>query len=418
MTDLRDRPLEAAEEVPVSNTPVHSKFPKRGGAEAIAETLHACDIEMVFGYSGGGTGPLVNAIEVGGVRNMNARTELSGAWMSYGYNRIRRRAASACVFHVIGSLHASPVVHGSKVDGTPFFLMAINLDAALDFREGLQHSVDEIYPALKPLAKYCKRVASPEDLPLAVRQAVIAASTGRPGASVLDIPFNALVEQTSCPVETLTLPEPPAASDAALDRVLEMLKQAKRPVIFAGAGVHMANAAAELQEFAELLGLPIASTSWGGRGLLSDDHELFVGVVGSFGWNSANIAVQTSDLWIALGTSFSQMTTGAWNIEKPRNVVHVDIDPNQLGKIFQPTVGITADAKQFLTQLINRVKSRSLAAPARQELLEEISAGKREWHDYHNQISSESGVPINQYYLIREIHPAGVPIGADPHPAN
>lgn len=410
MTDeVREQSIEAAPATDSKPDSAPVKYPKRGGAEAIAETLKACDIEMVFGYSGGGTGPLVNAIEVGGIRNMNARTELSGAWMSYGYNRIRRRAASACVFHVIGSLHASPVVHGSKVDGTPFFMMPINLDAALDFREGLQHSVDEIYPALKPLAKYCKRVVSPADIPLAVRQAVIAASTGRPGPSVLDIPFNALVEQTSCPVETLTLPEPPAASDTSLERILDMIRLAKRPVIFAGAGVHMANAAAELQEFAELLGLPIASTSWGGRGLVSDDHELFAGVVGSFGWNSANEMVQTADLWFAIGTTFSQMTTGAWNIEKPKNVIHVDIDPNQIGKIFQPSLGVTADAKQVLIQLIDRVKARGLQTPALKERLEYIADGKREWNEYHEELSGESGVPINQYYLIREMSEAFPP---------
>lgn len=392
------------------------KLERRGGAEAIAEALHACDVEMVFGYSGGGTGPLVNAIAVSGLANMNARTELSGAWMSYGYNRIKRRAASACVFHVIGTLHASPVVHGAKVDGTPFFLMAINLDAALDFREGLQHSVDEIYPALKPLAKYCKRVVTPEDLPLAVRQSVIAASTGRPGASVLDIGFQALVEKTSCPVEKLELPVPPATTVEAVDSMLAMLRTAKRPVILAGAGVHMSNASAELAEFAELLGLPITSTSWGGRGLLSDDHELFGGVVGSFGWNSANQMVQTSDLWFAIGTTFSQMTTGAWNIQKPGKVIHVDIDPNQLGKIFQPTLGVTGDARQVLRQLINRVKEKNLGRKPTQETLDEIAAGKAEWHAYHNQLSGESGVPVNQYYLIHEMSkafPAGTIMVSD-----
>jgi acetolactate synthase-1/2/3 large subunit len=411
MTDLVPDPSALASRQPETNIEAGGPqpHPARGGAEAITETLKACNVEMVFGYSGGGTGPLVNAIEVGGVRNMNARTELSGAWMSYGYNRMRRRAASACVFHVIGSLHASPVVHAAKVDGTPFFLMPINLDAALDFREGLQTSVDEIYPALKPLAKYCKRAVSPSDLPLAVRQSIIAASTGRPGAAVLDIPYNALVEPTSCPVEPLTLPEPPAASDAALERILAMIARAERPVIFAGAGVHMADAAAELQEFAELLGLPIVSTSWGGRGLVSDDHPLFAGVVGSFGWNSANEMVQTADLWFAVGTTFSQMTTGAWNIDKPENVIHVDVDPNQIGKIFQPALGVTADAKQVLSQLIKRVRAEGLESPASDDRLAEIAAGKREWSEYHEALSGESGVPINQYYLIREMSKAFPP---------
>jgi acetolactate synthase-1/2/3 large subunit len=185
-----------------------------------------------------------------------------------------------------------------------------------------------------------------------------------------------------------------------------MIQAAERPVIFAGAGVHMANAAPELQEFAELLGIPITSTSWGGRGLVSDGHPLFAGVVGSFGWNSANQIVQTADLWIALGTTFSQMTTGAWNIQKPEKVIHIDVDPNQLGKIFQPTLGITGDAGQVLRQLIARIKEKKLQTPTPKDRLEEIAAGKREWHDYHQTLSRESGVPINQYYLIREMSEA------------
>lgn len=385
------------------------KVSPRGGAEAITEALHACDIEMVFGYSGGGTGPLVNAIEVSHLPNMNGRTELSGAWMSYGYNRMKRRAASACVFHCIGSLHASPVVHASKVDGNPFFLMVVNLDAALDLREGLQSSAEELYPSLKQIAKYSKKVVTPEDLPLAVRQSVLAASTGRPGASVLDLGYQTLVEQTACPVEKLTLPRPPATDDDTVRDVLDMIATAKRPVLLVGAGVHMSDAAEELTEFAELLGLPIASTSWGGRGIVSDDHELFAGVVGSFGWVSANELVQKADVWIAIGTTFSQMTTGAWNIQKPDSVIQIDIDPNQLGKIFQPSLGVTGDAKQVLKQLIKRIKADKRARKADQARLNELKEAKAHWHEYHDKLSGEGGSPINQYYLIREMAKAFPP---------
>ncbi|WP_339706390.1 thiamine pyrophosphate-binding protein [uncultured Sphingosinicella sp.] len=381
----------------------------RSGAEAIVEALHACDVEMVFGYSGGGTGALIHHIATTGLANMNGRTELSGAWMSYGYNRILGRAASACVFHCVGALHASPVVHAARVDSTPFFMMDVNLDNALDFREGLQDSA-EVYPALKQLSKYARKVVTSDDLPLAVRQSVLSASTGRPGPSVLDLGFQVLVNNTSCPAEPLILPEPPAASDATISRILEMVAAAKNPVLFVGAGVHLAKAAVELQQFAEALGIPVVSTSWGGRGAISDDHPLFAGVVGSFGWNSANEVVQRSDMWIAIGTTFSQMTTGAWNLEKPANVIHIDIDPNQLGKIFQPTLGVTGHAKAVLQQLIDRVRRDGLERPASAARLEAIATGKQEWHDYHNQLSGESGTPINQYYLIRrmaETFPAG-----------
>ena len=381
----------------------------RSGAQAIVETLHACNVEMVFGYPGGGTGALIHQIATTGLANMNGRTGLSGAWMSYGYNRIKGRAASACVFHCVGALHASPVVHAAKVDSTPFFMMDVNLDSALDFRDGLQESL-EIYPALKQLSKYARKVVTADDLPLAVRQAVIASSTGRPGPSVLDLGFQVLVNNTACASEPLTLPEPPAASDSAIERVLEMIAGSKNPVLLVGAGVQLAQATAELRKFAEAMGIPIVSTSWGGRGVISDDHPLFAGVVGSFGWSSANQIAQTADLWIAIGTTFSQMTTGAWNLVKPKRVVHIDIDPNQLGKIFQPTLGITGHAKSVLAQLLKRVEQGGLTRAPDPAKVKHIAASRQEWFDYHDQLSGESGTPINQYYLIRQMantFPAG-----------
>ena len=375
--------------------------PARSGAEAIVEAMHASGIEMVFGYPGGGTGAIIHQIATTGLANMNGRTELSGAWMSYGYNRVKGRAASACVFHCVGTLHASPVVHAAKVDSTPFFMMDVNLDNALDFREGLQDS-GEVYPALKQLSKYARKVVTADDLPLAVRQSVISASTGRPGPSVLDLGFQVLGSQTACIAEPLTLPEPPAASDATIGRALEIITSARNPVLFVGAGVQLSQATEELRTFAEALGIPIVSTSWGGRGVISDDHPLFAGVVGSFGWNSANEIVQKADAWIAIGTTFSQMTTGAWNLEKPSEVIHVDIDPNQIGKIFQPSLGINADAKVVLRQLIDRVRRDGLGRPTDQAKLDGIAASKKEWFDYHADLCSDGGTDgkINQYYVI------------------
>lgn len=372
----------------------------RRGAVAIVDALKAGNVEMVFGYSGGGTSSLIHEIATSDLRNMNGRTELTAAWMSYGYNRVKGRAASACLFHCVGALHASPAVYAAKVDSTPFFMMDVNLDSALDFREGLQDA-GELYSALKPVSKYARKVVTADDLPLAVRQSLLSANTGKPGPSVLDLAYQVLERNTRCLAEPLELPEPPAASTSTVDRVLRMLVKAKRPVLFVGAGVHLAGATAELRKFAENLQVPIVSTSWGGRGVVADDHPLFAGVVGSFGWTSANDIAQRSDLWIAIGTTFSQMTTGAWNIEKPANVVQIDIDPNQLGKIFQPTLGITGHAKVVLQQLIDAAAVAGISNLADKAQLDAIAAAKREWHEYHMKLSSESGTPINQYYLIR-----------------
>lgn len=378
----------------------------RTGAEAVVASLKATGVELVIGYSGGGTGALIHQVAISNdLKNMNARTELSGAWISYGYNRVKGRAASACLFHSVGMLHAAPVVYAAKLDSTPLFVMDVNLDSALDLREPLQDSTGN-YPSLMPLSKYIRKVVVPDDLPLAVRQAVLSANTGRPGPSVLDLPFPVLLKSTACPVEELELPELPGATEATLDKILTMLTAAKSPVLFVGAGAHLSLASDEVRELAELMGIPVASTSWGGRGVISDDHPLFAGVVGSFGWESANEIVQTSDCWLAVGTTFSQMTTGAWKINKPENVIQIDIDPNQLGKIFQPKLGVAGDAKTVLRQLIERAKAKGLGKGASQEKLAAIAAAQKVWQEYHDSLSAESGSPINQYYLIRKMSDA------------
>lgn len=372
---------------------------ERMGAVAVTEALVACGVEKVFGYSGGGTLALTHELNLAGVDNMNGRTELTTAWMSYGYNRVKGRAASACVFHTVGTLHASPVVYAAKTDSTPLFVMSVNIHSSLDFREGLQDG-SSVYAAMTPISKYARKVVVPDDLPLAVRQSVLSANTGKPGPSTLDLAFQVLSGKTTCPAERLELPEPPAASAATIGRVLTMIKGAKRPVLFVGAGVHLAGATAELLAFAEALQIPVVSTSWGGRGVMSDEHPLFAGVVGSFGWTSANDIAQRSDLWIAIGTTFSQMTTGAWNIVKPDNVIQIDVDPNQLGKIFQPTIGVTGHAKIVLQQLTDGAAAAGIANLADHGQLEAIATSKREWHEYHLELSGDSGTPINQYYLI------------------
>jgi acetolactate synthase-1/2/3 large subunit len=374
----------------------------RSGAEAIVEALTASNVELVIGYSGGGTGVIINQVALSKLGNLNARTELAGAWISYGYNRVKGRAASVCLFHCVGMLHAAPVVYAAKLDSTPLVVMDINLDSALDLREALQDSTAN-YLSMQPLAKYIRKVVVADDLPLAIRQAVVAASTGRPGPAVLDLPFQVLIKPTSCPAERLELPDPPGASDQTLERALSLLQGAKAPVMLVGAGAQLSQASTEVRELAELLGIAVASTSWGGRGVISDDHPLFAGVVGSFGWVSANEIAQKSDCWLAIGTSFSQMTTGAWNITKPANVIQIDIDPNQLGKIFQPKLGIIGDAKTVLRQLINKVKALGKATQPSAQTLQKIAASKQDWHEYHNSLCRDGGKPINQYYLIRQM---------------
>ncbi len=378
----------------------------RNGAKAVMETLEGGGVDLMFGYSGGGTGVLIDEIVKSGIKEMNARSELSSTWMSYGYNRTKGYAASACLYHCVGTLHCSPAIYAAKQDSAPLLVMGVSLNSAVDFREPLQDS-GEMYAALKPISKHASKVVVSHDTPLAVRQALIAANTGRLGPSVMDMAHQSLTGDSATPSEPLTLPKPPAASDDTITEVLEMIKGAKRPVLFVGAGIHLGKAYDELQAVAEALQIPIVSTSWGGRGVISDDHPLFAGVAGSFGWDCGNTILQKSDLWIAIGTTFSQMTTGAWNIEKPEKVIHVDVESAQLGKIFQPTLGVIAHSKVFLKQIQDRVEKDGIEAQTDDRPdLPEVPELKKEWYEYYNNVlcaNPGEENALNQYSVVREM---------------
>lgn len=379
--------------------------PRREGSEAIADALAASGVEMVFGYTGGAVPALTRSLfATGKLAEFGGRTETTAAWMSYGYNRVKRRAASAVVSWAVGALHVAPVVYASKLDGTPLVLLTMNNPPALEARDGLQDAV-EVYSSLKPLSKYIKKVTDAGDLPVVVRQAVKESSTGRFGPSVLDLAQTAMYQTTSMAVEDLQLPSPPAARAADVARTWELLTTSERPVLYVGAGVHISDAAEELRELAELLGVPVVSTSWGGRGVLPDAHELYVGPSGNFGWRSANDTLQRADLWLAIGTSFSQMSTGSWSLKKPDDVVHVDIDQREVGKIFQPTLGLVADAREFLLQLLEygQRAGTTTAATDTAPWRAEVAAVKAEWLTDMDSWFDGTEVPINQYFLIRTL---------------
>ena len=373
---------------------------ERTGAQAVADALVASGVEMVFGFQGGGVTAPLGPIMASTIESIPVRTELSGAWMSFGYNRIKRRAASVCLFHEVGLLHVAPAIYSAKLDSTPLVVMGVNLASTLDLREPLQEGL-ELFPSLRPLSKYIRRVVTGDDLPLAIRQSVLSASTGRFGPSVLDLFYQIFHQPATCPVEELEFPAAPGADPAAIARAVDALKAAERPLLIVGAGVHLSGGEEALRQFAETFGIPVVSTTRGGRGIIPDEHPLYGGPLGSYGWTSANELAQQSDLWIAFGTSFSQVTTAAWTLEKPDRVIHVDIDPGEIGKIFQPTVGIVGDAGAVIGQLNAAMESE--AEPLRERWADravEVAERTDAWRSTYNSRFDGTEVPINQLYLV------------------
>ncbi|MDT2006559.1 thiamine pyrophosphate-binding protein [Rhodococcus opacus] len=291
------------------------------------------------------------------------------------------------------------------MDGTPLLYMSLDNPPSMEARDGLQDAV-EVYPSLKPISKYIKKVSDASDLPVIIRQAVKEASTGKFGASTLVLAQTVMFQRTGMAVEPLVLPKPPSPHADDVAATWTLLKSAEKPVLYVGAGVHIADASAELREFVELTGIPVVSTSWGGRGLLPDAHELYAGPTGNFGWRSANSVAQRADMWLTLGSSFSQMSTGSWSMVKPTTVVQVDVNQYELGKIFQPTLGVQSDAKYFLTELLALAKAdgkTDAVAESYSKWRAEVADFKTVWLQDMDSWTDGTEVPINQYHLIRTL---------------
>jgi acetolactate synthase-1/2/3 large subunit len=164
----------------------------------------------------------------------------------------------------------------------------------------------------------------------------------------------------------------------------ELIKAAKNPVVLAGAGIHFSDARAELRRFVEATGIPVVTGGPGGRGVLPDDHPLYAGATTSWGAfpTGAKVAVE-ADLWIAVGFSFSQPSTASWSLPKPDRVIHVDIDESQIGRIFEPTLGMVADAKAFLSQLTDHLAASGDTVPnfADSPRIQEIDNAKKAYFE-------------------------------------
>lgn len=388
----------------------------REGSDAVAEALLKCGIDFVFGYQGGVSSTLHRSIVSHRIPSFAARTELSAAWMSYGYNRTKRRAASGILVWCVGALHASPVVYAAKLDSTPLLYMTMESATVWDSRDILQDAT-ELYSVLKPISKYIKRVVDSEDIPVTVRQGVLAANTGKFGPAVLNFTQNAMFQRTTIKSEGLVLPSPPAASERDIAKTFELLKQAQNPILLVGAGIHLGNAAAELRKFAEAIGIPVVSSGPTGRGVLPDDHQLYAGDMGSWGgFPTGTKVAEESDLWLAIGFSFSQTSTASWTVAKPEKVIHVDIEQNQIGRIFQPTLGIVADSRVFLEQLNAYMKAQDAEAPKcfNADRIEAIHRAKEaHFQELRKTIGSDPIVPRGIGQILSEEVPEGTLLVGD-----
>jgi acetolactate synthase-1/2/3 large subunit len=376
------------------------------GAQILLECLAKENVDCFFGYPGGVTLPLYDALYDHTVKHILVRHEENAVFAAEGYARATGKVGVCCATSGPGATNLITGLVDSLMDSIPIVAITGQVSSHLIGSDAFQEA--DTFGITRPCTKHNYMVQRLEDLPRIIHEAFYIASTGRPGPVLVDIPkdiFQAMGEYK--PVTTIHLPgyKVPADGDAAqVRRAAEMIWKAERPLVYAGGGIIAANASAELRALVDLAALPSVCTLMG-LGALPADHPQYISMPGMHGSYTANMAITESDLLIALGVRFDDRVTGKLAAFAPNaKVIHVDIDPAEIAKNRTPDVPIVGDVKQVLEALIKVVAElkpalQSATAAPRAAWQTKLNG----WMRQHPYDRSSSDTEIKPQHLMSEI---------------
>ncbi|MGH9082944.1 MAG: thiamine pyrophosphate-binding protein, partial [Acidimicrobiales bacterium] len=347
------------------------------GAQALIKSLETEGVEVMFGLPGGAILPVYDPILDSSIRHVLVRHEQGAGHMAEGYAMVTGRPGVAMVTSGPGATNIVTPLSNAYMDSTPLVVISGQVATSSIGSDAFQEC--DITGVTMGITKHNWLVKDPADLPQVVAEAFHVATTGRPGPVLIDVPkdvANGRMEWYW--PDSVDLPgyRPVTVGDpAAVQRAAALIRDARRPVIYAGGGILKARAAEALRALADLTGIPVVTTLMA-RGAFPDSHPQCLGMPGMHGNFTAVTALQRSDLLVALGARFDDRVTGKIDAFAPEaKIVHVDIDPAELGKVRRPDVGIAGDCKQVIEALIEALGAADVGTADRGARAEVPSAG-------------------------------------------
>ena len=348
------------------------------GAQAIVRSLEELGADVVFGLPGGAVLPLYDPIYSSTkMRHVLVRHEQGAGHAATGYAQVSGKVGVCIATSGPGATNLVTPIADANLDSVPMVAITGQVGHTLLGTDAFQEA--DIRGITLPVTKHNFMVTDPNDIPAALAEAFYVASTGRPGAVLVDVPKdiqNAEMDFVWPPKINLPGYRPVTTPHARqIEEAVRLISQAKQPVFYIGGGVIKANAHKELKEFAEYTGIPVVTTLMA-LGSFPDSHELHMGMPGMHGTVPAVAAMQRSDLLITIGARFDDRVTGDVATFAPdAKVIHADIDPAEIGKIRAVDVPIVGDAREVLSGLLSVYQNSGLAVP---------SLGN--WRDYLNDL--------------------------------
>ena len=391
------------------------------GGELIAEYLIAEKVPYVFGLCGHGIVGLMDALgqRADRIRMIGVHHEQVAGYMADAYYRVAHRPAATFTSCGPGSVNLAIALACAMMDSSALVAITGNVPTPQwnrgPFQETYRHHQADFPSVIRPYVKRAFQVPRAEMLPLALRQAFKTAATGRPGPVNVDVPLDVFVEEAA----GAGVPDPeawwhgidrrPGPSPEVARRALELLASAERPVILAGNGAALSEAAAEVRRLAELVGAPVANTPQG-AGVMPADHPLSVGVVGRNGTYPANQATRQADVLLALGVRFDDRVSSGWIpgytfTIPPTQLVQVDIDPEEIGRNYPVHLGVAADVKTFLRAVLALAEAggvRNGHAAWRSQ----VAGWQQDWAQFNERRYRPDAVPVQPEHLVRTLRQA------------
>ena len=343
-------------------------MPKMTGAQAIVRQLSAEGVDTVFALPGVQIMAAFDALHEArdGIRLVQTRHEQATTYLADGYAKVTGKVGVAMVVPGPGALNATAGLGTAYASSSPVLLISGQIPSdTLGRRQGQLHEIKDQLDVFKPITKWAHRVTRVAEIPQAVHEAMRQLKTGRPRPVELEVPPDTLAETGDADIiEPAEYPRE-AGNPSDIQRAARLLAGARRPAIIAGGGTIIAGASRELMELAEYIQAPVMTTQQA-KGVIPEDHYLAIGV-NYTGLGPAYRVVPESDVILAVGTRFLIKDL---RITDSQKVVHIDADPTEIGKNYPTEVGIVADAREGLAQLLQRLQAMGPPKPSRRQEIE------------------------------------------------
>jgi acetolactate synthase-1/2/3 large subunit len=353
------------------------------GGKALMKALEKEGVKEVFGLPGGANLPMYDELFKSNIRHILVRHEQSAAHMADGFGRVSRKPGVCFATSGPGATNLLTGIATAQADSAPMIAVTGQVPVKMIGRDAFQES--DIIGMANPCVKYSFQPRDASEIPEVIRKGFYIAATGRPGPVLIDIPKDVQQNEAS-----MTFPEefkirgyhPWMDPDIIqIEKAIDMLLGAEKPIILAGGGVIISSAFAELQSIAELLMIPVVTT-FKGKGSFPENHPLSLGPIGMHGHAEANKLMTEADCVLAIGTRFSDRSVGTFeDFEKRLKIIHMDVDPAEIGKNQTTSIAVVGDVQATLRIMVKLLIQKSIKKTEGTLWLKHVKEVKEYWRE-------------------------------------